>query len=634
MKNIIVGTVGHVDHGKTELIKYLTGVNTDRLPEEKRRGMTIEPGFTSLSLPDGRRFGLIDVPGHERFVRNMLSGVAGIDMVMLLVAADEGVMPQTREHLHIIDLLGISKGVIVISKSDLVDGEWLGLIIEQVKETMAGTTLESAPIVAVSALTGNGIEQLLAVLAALADDVEARTGGGACRLPIDRVFSKAGFGTIVTGTLFSGTINVGDTLELWPNGKTVRVRGLQVHDCEQSQASAGQRAALNIAGVDIEKTPRGGWIAAPGLLRDSYRVDVALRLLAGAKDLPQRSRVRIHHGTAEVLGRINLLDKEELKPGDNCFAQLELEKPLPPLKGDKLIIRSFSPVAVIGGADVIDPLPPRHRRYQKDLIEQLRQRQQGDSGDNIYAVLKRQKTLTTLAVLAHEAQIPPIEITPIINQMVSDGRLSALLLDKDVFYVLPELLSFWQQRLTDALGEYHKGFPLRGGMLREEARSRYFTEFNQRQFLALIGYFCQRALLRAQGAIIALGDFDAKLDSFQQELIEQIKNTWKNCGANPPDWQETCDALAIDNKLRTELLIYLCDQGMLIKVAEGIYFSDEVLRDLIHKLRQRYSDDGFTLAEARDLLATSRKYILPLCEYFDREKLTKRVGDKRYWLTR
>ncbi len=634
MKNIIVGTAGHVDHGKTELIKYLTGVNTDRLPEEKRRGMTIEPGYTCLNLPDGRRLGLIDVPGHERFVHNMLSGVAGIDLVMLLVAADEGVMPQTREHLHIIDLLGISKGVIVISKTDLVDQEWLVMIREQIIETVAGTTLENAPIVEISALTGKGIDQLVAVLTQLTDEVETRSASGACRMPIDRVFSKAGFGTIVTGTLFSGIVKVGDMLELWPKGETVRVRGLQVHDCEQQQVSEGQRTALNIAGVDIDKTQRGGWIASPGLLRESYRIDVALRLLADAKDLSQRARVRIHHGTAEVMGRINLLDREELEHGTDCIAQLELEKPLPPLKGDKLIIRSFSPVAVIAGAEVIDPMPSRHRRYQQDLIEQLRQHQQGDVGDNIRAALNKQKQPLALEDLAREAQILPDEITSVISQMVDEGRIVALVLDKDVFYVLPELLYLWQQKLIEALGEYHQSFPLRGGMLREEVRSRHFAAFNQRQFLALISYFCQHNILRFEGATIALGNFMVKLDLYQQELVEQIKNSWNSAGANPPDWQETCDALAIDSKLRSELLIYLCQQEILIKVAEDIYFSDQALREMIGKLHQRYGESGFTLSEARDLLATSRKYILPFGEYLDRKKLTKRAGDKRFWLMR
>ena len=297
MEHIIVGTAGHVDHGKTELTARLTGVNTDRLPEEKKRGMTIELGFVPLDLDNGLRLGLIDVPGHERFVKNMLAGAAGMDMVMLIVAADEGVMPQTVEHMNIINLLGIDKGVVVITKKDLVDEEWLGLVQEQVDELIAPTSLKDAPIVACSSVTGEGIAELRKVLEQVASSVKPKTASGYARLPIDRVFSKAGFGTVVTGTLWMGKLHPGDTVQIWPLGREARIRSLQVHGQSVGEAVAGQRTAVNLSGVEQDEAPRGGWLAAPGLLRESYRLDVALRLLPDAKPLPQRCRIRVHHGT-------------------------------------------------------------------------------------------------------------------------------------------------------------------------------------------------------------------------------------------------------------------------------------------------------------------------------------------------
>ena len=437
MEHIIVGTAGHVDHGKTELTARLTGVNTDRLPEEKKRGMTIELGFVPLDLDNGLRLGLIDVPGHERFVKNMLAGAAGMDMVMLIVAADEGVMPQTVEHMNIINLLGIDKGVVVITKKDLVDEEWLGLVQEQVEELIAPTSLKDAPIVACSSVTGEGIAELRKVLEQVASSVKPKTASGYARLPIDRVFSKAGFGTVVTGTLWMGKLHPGDTVQIWPLGREARIRSLQVHGQSVGEAVAGQRTAVNLSGVEQDEAPRGGWLAAPGLLRESYRLDVALRLLPDAKPLPQRCRIRVHHGTAEALARVSLLDREELQSGESCYCQLVLEEPLPPLRGDKLILRSYSPMYTIGGATVLDANPPRHKRYREDVLAEMEHKSSGDAGSALLDVLLQEKAPINLKTWAKDAQTPVQEVEPLVKQLLDAQRLFSLVIDGETFFLAP-----------------------------------------------------------------------------------------------------------------------------------------------------------------------------------------------------
>jgi selenocysteine-specific elongation factor len=350
MQRIIIGTAGHVDHGKTVLTKRLTGVDTDRLKEEKKRGISIELGFAPLTLPSGIKVGLVDVPGHERFIKNMLAGIAGIDLVLLVIAADEGVMPQTREHLDIINLLEVKKGIVVVTKTDLVDAEWLELVKGEIEEVLKGTVLEHAPVVPVSALTGQGIPQLLEVIDRMALETPPKLITGKMRIPIDRVFTITGFGTVITGTLWSGRLKAGETVEILPRELTARVRNIQVHGEKVSEATAGQRVAVNLAGVETEEVFRGDVLAEPGLLTASHRIDVKLTLLKHINiALEQRVRVRIHHGTREVLGRVNLLDREELLPGENCFCQLVLETPLMALRGDHFVIRSYSPMLTKSG---------------------------------------------------------------------------------------------------------------------------------------------------------------------------------------------------------------------------------------------------------------------------------------------
>ncbi|MDD4170142.1 MAG: selenocysteine-specific translation elongation factor, partial [Desulfotomaculaceae bacterium] len=402
MKHLIIGTAGHVDHGKTALVKAMTGVDTDRLKEEKERGISIELGFTSLELPSGRKAGIVDVPGHERFIKHMLAGAGGFDLVLLVIAADEGVMPQTREHLDIIQLLQVKKGVVVLTKADLVDEEWLELVTEEVREFLQDTVLEKAPLVTVSAVTGQGIAALLELLDHVAEETESKTAAGTPRLPVDRVFSVTGFGTVVTGTLVAGQLRVGDMVKVQPAGLTARVRSLQVHGKKVEVAGAGQRVAANLAGLEVEQVSRGSVVAGTDSLVPSHRLDVHLLLLDSAdRPLKNRERVRFHIGSGETLGRVVLLDREELAPGATAYAQVELEEMVAAVKGDRFVIRSYSPLWTIGGGTVIDAAPGRkHKRFRSEVLGALATRERGTPEEILEHYLRDNATLPEIADVA------------------------------------------------------------------------------------------------------------------------------------------------------------------------------------------------------------------------------------------
>ena len=390
MKHLVMGTAGHVDHGKTALIKRLTGVDTDRLKEEKERGITIELGFASLTLPGGRTLGVVDVPGHERFVRNMVAGAAGIDLVVLVIAADEGVMPQTREHLHICTLLGIRKGFVALTKIDMVDEEWLELVREDVRMFLRGTFLEDAPVVPVSSLTGAGFPELLLIIGKTADEVEEGADVGLFRLPVDRVFTIKGFGTVVTGTLVSGKVGTGEEVEISPFGLRARVRGIQVHNRTVETAEAGQRTAINLQGIDREMVERGHVLTGPGSLTASQRLDCIYRHLSGAgRKLKNRTLVRFHTGTSEVMARMILLDRDELEPGEECCVQLVLEAPLAAVAGDRFVVRSYSPVTTIGGGVIVDPLPAKHKRSSAGVLREFQHLAGGEEEEKTAVILER-----------------------------------------------------------------------------------------------------------------------------------------------------------------------------------------------------------------------------------------------------
>lgn len=631
MEHIIVGTAGHVDHGKTELTARLTGINTDRLPEEKKRGMTIELGFVPLDLDNGLRLGLIDVPGHERFVKNMLAGAAGMDMVMLVVAADEGVMPQTVEHMNIINLLEIDKGVVVITKCDLVDEEWLELIREQVQELISPTCLKDAPIVACSAVTGEGIEELRQVLQNIASQVQPKTASGHCRLPIDRVFSKVGFGTVVTGTLWMGTLKSGDSVQIWPAGREARIRSLQVHGQAVDTAVAGQRTAVNLSGVEQEEAPRGGWLAAPGLLRESYRLDVSLRLLPDARPLPQRCRVRVHHGTAEALARVSLLDREELQPGESCYCQLVLEEPLPPLRGDRLILRSYSPMYTIGGATVLDANPPRHKRYREDVLAEMALKSQADAGSALLDVLAGEKAPVNLKTLAKDAQCPVNEVEVLVKELLQEGRIFLLNIDEEAFYLSPAKEEELMGAVLRSTARYHEKYPLRSGLPLAEVRSRFCDKFSQKQVNALVSHWESQGLLKQSSAAVSIPSFQPQPSKEQQAWLDRLAAAYAEHLFDPPEWADLLSSMKIPAGEAGELFQWLQEHGQIQKIGELI-FCGKALAEAESRLRGIAGAEGFTLAQARDVLGSSRKFVLPLLEAMDMARITSRVEDRRVFV--
>ncbi len=630
MRHLIIGTAGHVDHGKTVLVKALTGTDTDRLKEEKERGISIELGFAYLKLPGGRYAGIIDVPGHERFIKNMLAGVGGIDLVLLVIAADEGVMPQTREHLEIIHLLQIEKGVVVLTKKDLVDREWMDMVREDVEDFLKGTVLEKAPVVEVSAVTGEGLEKLLEVIEQLAESVEKRKFSGPPRLPVDRVFSVTGFGTVTTGTLLSGELNVGDNLQIYPGDKVSRVRNLQVHGNKVNRAEAGQRVALNLTGVETTDIRRGDVLALPGSLRPSHRLDTKLKLLDSApKALKHRARVRVYLGTAEILGRVILLDRDELNPGDETYVQLQLETRAAVSKGDRFVIRTYSPMRTIGGGIVINPAPPKHKRNRPEVLESLATAEKGTPEELAEQYLVSTSRVLTPGEVAAGANMDGDTAKAALENLQRAGRAVKLPVDEESCYLAAEVVEHWEKTILQALDIYHKKFPLRDGYPREELRSRFFAALNTKQFNVLLSYLEQEGKISQTARNVLQVNFQPRPTPQQSKLLEQLEDFFKQNMFQPPAWDEAAAraGITVDHQ---EFLNYLLARGILVKVAEGMYFHRDAVEKAVEAIRKHLEKKKeLSLGELRDLLQTSRKYTLPLLEYLDRIKITRRVGDMR-----
>ncbi len=626
---LIVGTAGHVDHGKTMLTQALTGVDTDRLPEERRRGMTIVPGFVPLDLKSGRRLGLVDVPGHARFVKNMLAGAAGIDLALLVIAADEGIMPQTEEHLTILHLLGIRRGVAAITKCDLAEPDWLALVREEVSALLAPTALREIPIVEVSARTGYHIEALKDLLDREAAAVPPRSPAGLCRMPVDRAFSRAGFGPVVTGTLWAGQIAAEDRLELTPSGAAFRVRGIQVHGEDVSAARAGQRTALNLAGPGAETAKPGDWLAAPGLLREICRLDAALTLLPAAPALGRGARVRLFHGAREVLGRVRLLDRAELAPGGRCLCQLELERPLAPLPGDRLILRSCSPVATIGGAAVLDLSPPRYRAGAPDTMEVLTRKAGRGLREALLDTLERAGAPLTLPALARAAQRAPEETEADLELLLKEHR--AVRLAEDGTYCTAAQADRWRGRALALLAEWVGRYPLRPGMPAAALRQRVEEALTARQFAALLErWTAEGAVERRPGGVIAPAGFRPAPDGRQRAELDALAALFAGTPFAPPAWPEAAARLGLDPAQAEEYRLWLLARGELVRAGE-LFFSAAAPAEAEGVLRTRFSGP-FTLAQARDALHTTRRYALALLEYLDARRRTLREEETRRFL--
>ncbi|WP_422836343.1 selenocysteine-specific translation elongation factor [Ammonifex degensii] len=629
LKRVIIGTAGHVDHGKTALIKALTGIDTDRLKEEKERGISIELGFAYLDLPSGIRAGIVDVPGHERLVRTMLAGAHGIDLVLLVVAADEGVMPQTREHVDIIGLLGIGRGVVALTKIDLVEPDWLELVQEEVKEYLTGTSLRDAPIVPVSAVTGEGLAELVRVLDALAQEVTEKPATGPVRLPLDRVFTVAGFGTVVTGTLVSGTIRVGDTLSILPPGKTVRVRQLQVHKQRVEEARAGQRVAANLVGVEAGEIERGNVLVTPGAYSAVTLLDAKLYLLPNARPLKHRAKVRFHLGTTEVSAQLHLLDREELAPGEEALLQLLLEEPVVAAKEDRFVIRSFSPPLTVGGGRVLALPRMKYKRFRPEVLQYLGRLAEGELKDQVEAYLHKENRPVSLGTIAEALTEEKERVIQVLEELSNEEKVKLIKVEGQVYACAATAYRQLREKACSLVARYLEEYPLREGMPKEELRSRLLPQFGVRAFQALLEEWAGEGALSLTAQAVSLPG-QAHPSAEDQERIASLEEVYRRGGLQPPSLREAASLIGVEEKRAEEYQGYLLRSGRLVKVAEGIIFHQEVLAAAEAQVVAALKERGeITVAEVRDLLSTSRKYVVPLLEYLDGKRVTRRVGDKR-----
>lgn len=629
MKRLVIGTAGHIDHGKTTLVKAITGIETDRLKEEQKRGISIELGFAPFSLPSGQRAAIVDMPGHERFIRHMVAGAFGIDMVILTIAADEGVMPQTREHMDIIELLNVRQGIVVITKIDLVDEEWLMLMEDEIRQYIDKSILKGAPLIPVSAVTGQGLDQLMATIEAMALDIPEKPVLDYARLPIDRVFTMSGFGTVVTGTLWSGQIQQGDTLELMPVKRPVKVRTLQVHNDKVNTAYAGQRVAVNLQGIEVADIRRGYLLASSGYLTPSYRVDVRLRLLPSSpRNLKNWNRIRFHLGTDEALGRIVLLDRDELHPGEEAYAQIVLEKPIVGYKGDHFVIRYYSPVTTIGGGTIIDANAPKQKRFKEDVLEQLATKEEGSLYDVLLQELRFQPEQTlTAAELVKKTGAKEEDIHREIAQLLEDEQIHDL---KNSEYISQFGLDMIGSKMKTTLEAYQQKYPLRPGYPKEDMRSRHFPAINGKTFNAILKALEANGRIKSGSNLLALPGFQPLPDQADQERLEQIMASMNQRLFNPPSAEELRQEVGSDEAHFQELLTYLLNEEQLVKIGTDIFFSRQAIEEGKTRMDKYFRDEKeLSLATARDLFDTSRKYALPLVEYYDKIRFTRRVGDMR-----
>lgn len=633
MKNVIIGTAGHIDHGKTTLIKAITGRDMDRLKEEKERGISIELGFTYFDLPSGRRAGIIDVPGHERFIKNMLAGAAGIDVVVLVIAADEGVMPQTREHLNILSLLHVEKGIIALTKKDMVDEEWLEMIIEQVREEVQGTFLSNASIIPVSSVTGEGLSELVKEIDRVTEVVHERDNHDIFRLPVDRVFVITGFGTVVTGTLISGSINEGDKVEIYPQKLDTRVRSIQVHEKSVKSAYAGQRVALNLAGIKLEDIHRGDVLAAPGSMEPTMMIDARLEILKDTnKTIDNRDRLRLYHGTKEVMCRVVLLDREELSPGESAFVQLRLEDEISCMRKDRFVIRTYSPMLTIGGGTILDPNPPKRKRFREDVIEELKIKEQGDPTDVVesYLLQNSSKYPEKKNIIKAAGNISEGLYTEIIERLRQKNLIEEFKLGDESYLLHVKYIRDVESKLKEILEAYHKRNPLKFGVSKEELRTRLFEGAKPRLADCLFNYFEAADIIKIENQYVSRKDFTIQFNKVQNQIKDSILAKYKENKFNPPKLAEIIEAGRFDKNQAQNVYNALIEIGLLIKVDEDIAFSKEAYSEAVNKVREYITANGsIQLGQFRDMLGTSRKYAMALLDYFDQNKITKRIGDNR-----
>lgn len=631
MKHLILGTAGHIDHGKTSLVKALTGTDTDRLKEEKARGITIELGFAHLELPGGYEFGVVDVPGHEKFVRAMVAGVAGMDLVMLVIAADEGIMPQTREHLDILRLLGVRCGLVALTKSDMVEPDWLPLVQEEVREFVADTFLENAPIIPVSSKTGAGLDDLKRELILLAEGAAEKKRDGAFRLPVDRVFTVAGFGTVVTGTLLAGEIKIGDELELLPAGHTGRVRGIQAHGSKAEIGQAGQRLAVNLQGIDLDQAHRGDVVVPAGQFRTTRRVDVRLDHLASSpRDLRHRTTVRFHSGTSEVTAQIILLEQDQLQPGQSGYAQLRLEEPLLLVSGDPYLIRATSPSITIGGGIVLDPFPPARRRRSDDALRLLASLDAAEH-QKTCSLIVTQSLLSGVALdeIVLRSGIPRRQADLALQALLANGTILQMTREPRIFLSL-EAFGTLQGVVLEELQTYMIANPLKEGISKEELKTRIPRRSDQRFFTPLLAELEKQKKLLVERELVKPMQSKPAAQAAASGLGAKLADLLIKQGVEPPTIKELVDQTRSSEKEVRDHLAALVRNGAVARVSGDIFYATAALQGIEEKLMTHLRASGeITPPEFRELTGLSRKFMIPLLEYFDSKKLTIRVGDKR-----
>ena len=631
MKHVIIGTAGHVDHGKTLLIKALTGIDTDRLIEEKKRGITIELGFAHLDWPDGTQAGIVDVPGHEKFIKNMLTGAGGIDLAMLIIAADDGIMPQTVEHLDILTLLGIKDGLVVITKADLVDPDWLELMQEEIAEKVKGTFLEGKPIHTVSAYTGQGIPELKEMLRELVQKAEEKSLRIPFRLPVDRVFSVEGFGTVVTGTLIEGAVNEGDLAELTPSGIQTRIRNLQVHGKKVDTAYAGQRVAINLANVKKTDIQRGDAVVKPGSVRVSRMLDVRLQNLKDSgRIIKNDSQVHLFHGAAELLAKVVLFGQEELKPGQSCYAQLRLTEPIASKNGDRFVIRFFSPLETIGGGVILDDQPRRHKRSDSTIRNVLQIKESGSRDDLTIQLLREFGTrLPTANQLVAKLQREEADIAQELELLCSQGHALQPLPGR---YAAASTIDKVWKDCEELLLLYHKQNPLHAGIKSAELRQKLCKGLDQTCADALISVLRQEGKIRKTADCYALSDFTVTLTKRQRNIRDKVLKIYTSAGIETPITEHIMEQFPTNERAEfKQVLESLISTGELVLLTPQICLYKDTYAAVLDAAKAHFAaNDSLTLAQLRDLLNTSRKYSQAIIEYFDKLHITRKEGDVHY----
>lgn len=629
MKHVIIGTAGHIDHGKTTLIRALTGRNTDRLEEEQRRGITIDLGFTYFDLPGGGRAGIVDVPGHEKFINNMVAGVVGMDLVLLVIAADEGIMPQTREHLDILSLLGIKKSIIVLNKCDLVEEDWIELVEEEIREELEGSFMEQAPLVKVSAATGEGIPELIRVIDDMTrEEVEEKDINTIPRLPIDRVFTLSGFGTIVTGTLVSGTISKEDVLEMYPLGKECKIRSIQVHGENQKECLAGQRVAINLSNVKKSEVKRGYVLAPVNSMKNTDLLDVKLEILdSSMRVLTNHARLHLFTGTSEILCRAVLLNKEELGPGESGFVQLRLEEKIAVRRGDRFVVRFYSPMETIGGGVVLEPNPKIKRRFREDVIEELKRKESGSVTDIIEMHVKEHgDTLITISELAKLTALSVEEIQEAAEELKQEGSVLEFALRKDTYLWHSDESRGTLRKVLQVLRQYEADYPYRYGMKKAEVQMTFFKKTKPAVFDKIVDYYISQGEIKRVDEFLCTPEYEVRKDDVYEKVSSGFLKAWKQAGFDFVRYTEL-EHKAVSDQVADDILNILLEEKQAVKVSDDMYTLTEYMEEAKDKIKEHLKEDPvITIAQVRDMFGTSRKSAKPILEYMDSIKVTKKTG--------